>query len=204
MYVGSNITVRVRGGVWRATGCGHCGGRFRYYVEKTTVGHEHSAFMLFGSWATRRAEAKARRKLTRLLASATAAVPCPTCGNYQDSMLWEVRRGQFRWMRTNAIVLWCLAPFVFFPVAFVVVGNLIAALLGRNPDDPTTMWFGVASSLLLAVAPGTACYAAWKYRQAGFDPNRDIPEDERFGLALDLARPLENDAEFEPPPGDTR
>lgn len=180
------LTHKETGRTLRRATCEHCGTPFRYTVEITTKGEAwFDVLHIRKARAARMAREIAERRLRQALKYAPFPVPCPACGCYQDDMVAAVRYHQYKRMRWLVVGLACAAP-VLFCVAFGGVVFVIAPLLPALGQD-AFLSLVMVGSFVVAAGPAYAAYIRRRLKQAAFDPNRDIPEEERFTIARNWA-----------------
>lgn len=182
------VTARVNGRTTRTTTCGHCGASFEYVAEMKAEGKASYHFNIFKARATRKAQEQAERRLQKALATAPFAVPCPCCARYQDDMLWAVRSSQYRRMRWLVVGLYAAAPLLFFPPALLLSHYFVKDVIGLSVARTQGVFeLVMVLSFVIAAVPGFAAHLWRRARQRAFDPNRDIPEEERFAIARNWA-----------------
>jgi hypothetical protein len=103
------------------------------------------------------------------------AVPCPSCGWYQEHMIAQVRLARYGWLVRVGWLLFVLG------VGGIVVGGCLAIQLHTNP-----LWLGMGRVLqafaLLALFAPLASYLLKARLAARYDPNAgDVEERKRCG-----------------------
>jgi hypothetical protein len=164
-----NRTVVLHGSTIVVVRCRFCLEKYRYLLERRGQGQGYSD----GA-----ARDQARDRLNRALDTGIDPVPCPHCGRYQDNMVELLRKRRHAALR-------------FFGSASLVVGVLAGALIGlvvlaaadspRGVDVPAA----VIAFSLAAVPLNLGIVLLWvrRFKAAAYDPNKEIPREERLRLA---------------------
>ena len=176
VYVGLEYTAKYSGGVWRSEACERCGRPFHYYVFLSATGSGHSPYFLDNAGARGRAASRAQERLVRDLVTSPRPIPCPSCGWCNEPAARALRARRYRWMWELGLGL------VSFSGLGLALGLLLAFLiedLDAKKRAGPTIAVAVAGALF---ASGVVLLALRKVRERGFDPNRDIPDDERLTL----------------------
>ena len=144
----------VQGAVWKFVSCAHCQQRYAYLLELEATGEDYDLLFLDQEGSAERARVKAEQNLLQKSRNIVLAVPCPTCGFYQDDMS--------RRLKEEALIN-----------PLQIAGVVIAAL------SLVPLAFGIpyiwVLTIVLAVTGLTL--VTWGYVLAfRFDPNADDPE----------------------------
>ncbi|HEY1189708.1 MAG TPA: hypothetical protein VGE74_18820 [Gemmata sp.] len=99
------VTAKATGSGWRKHRCQHCNGRFGYKMTRTAEAEcPTGPFGLSREKALKQCKREAREALDELLATDVDSVPCPHCGQFQDSMI-ESMRGKARGGVSKALLI---------------------------------------------------------------------------------------------------
>jgi hypothetical protein len=177
LYFAEDVTARCRGQIWRWEECEHCGNEFYYVAEVVGEGTAHNplGWDTFGS--REKAISRAMEDLNRRLATQVVPAPCPHCLRFQSEMLPVVRRKQYRWMLSLALVL-----LVFAGPGFCV-GTFMGTIRPRGQEsgpDPLEM---ALIPPVCFLAAGTTVILLRVRRQTRYDPNAEEHQTERRLLA---------------------
>jgi len=208
--VGNTYTARVRGWVWRAVHCEHCGCEFayRYVATGSTIGF--SPLFLNNEGASNAASSRADMDLRTRLNQEVGVVFCPQCGWYQKNMVAKLHQPYL-----EALFGIALAPIVagatallmsvslFFAITpFLVL--LAASLLGDSylaaKEFGKVMVYAIVAllafggslflgkmGLVAALVIGGLVVLFCLYRGLLFNPNADPEKRKRMGKNKYLA-----------------
>jgi hypothetical protein len=105
LYFGTNYTSTSVGDALRGVRCEQCGGEYFYTACRITTGHGTSPYNLNNAGAAEQADAQAMVRLDEALRNITDPVPCPHCGWLQSSMMADVRRRRYGWLKVVALLV---------------------------------------------------------------------------------------------------
>ena len=145
--------------------CEKCGGRYRYRLERRSVGY---------AWAGPRvAEWTARRQAGRRLATDADLVACPDCGWFQSDMVAAARR---RWGRWTLRAMW-LVPLVSLVVVIGVWAYEMSGGTGRVTFAHLTPAerLRVVRAVVVAAATVVAVPPVRSLLASRINPNRGFP-----------------------------
>ena len=120
--IGQTTTARCHGEMLKVTQCEGCGSEYVYKIRRVGQGSGFSLLFLGNAGAQRSASSGAQANLRQKLATGVEAVPCPSCGLYQQAMVPLARKGFGLGLRRWAIAL------MLVPLAVVIVGCLLLAV----------------------------------------------------------------------------
>ena len=148
--------------------CDKCECQYCFVMTRIGSGTSSAPYGIGVGTATRSAEKKAQRDLTRLLERDTEPVPCPKCHWINDELVQGYRRGRFRQLGSFGIALGVLGT---------VVSLLIARIIWMSPPAersalPYVLGGGLAASLLVLRRLLLLQYGL----RALIRPNRNFPQ----------------------------
>ena len=89
IYFERTYTATLKGSKTKYTQCRCCGHSYSYQAEVIARGKGFSPYMLDDVGAKATAEKAAHDNFKTALYNAKCFTPCPKCGTYQHSMMWE-------------------------------------------------------------------------------------------------------------------
>ena len=163
--VWKSYRAEMTGVVLKTVQCTNCSTDYVYQMERTATGGGTSLYMLDNQGASNRASSSAKSNLESALERGFDAVPCPSCGWYQDYMIPKLRRGKWPWLTPVNVGLGIVGAIVFF-TSIVMTANyfdhrdefLVGVVIG---------WTVFGS--LWCIGIGLALAKYFKFRR--FDPN---------------------------------
>jgi hypothetical protein len=120
--IGQTSNVTCRGETLKVAQCEGCGSEYVYKIRRVGQGSGFSLLFLNNAGAQRSATSVAEGNLEHKLATGLEAVPCPSCGLYQQAMVPLARKGFGLELRRGAIAI------MLVPVAIVIVGCSLFAV----------------------------------------------------------------------------
>jgi hypothetical protein len=120
--IGQTTTARCRGETLKLVPCEGCGSEYVYKIRRVGQGSGFSLLFLGNAGAQRSATSGAETNLQQKLATGVEAVPCPSCGLYQQAMVPLARKGFGLALRR-----WAIAT-MLVPLAVVIVGCVLLAV----------------------------------------------------------------------------
>lgn len=175
------------GSVLKTVHCANCSTDYIYQMERTAAGGGTSLYMLDNQGASGRASASAESNLQSALNRGFDAVPCPSCGWYQDYMIPKMRRMKWSWLAPVNVALGIVGAIVFF-ASLIMTANYF------NRQDELLVGVVIGwtlFALLWCIGIGLAVAKHFKFRR--FDPNL---EDQQARIAAGRIRAITT-AEFE-------
>jgi hypothetical protein len=185
MY-GVRYSAKVKGKVPRLVTCEQCGHAYGYWLERTGVGSASSYFGIGMRGGGDRAASPAEDMLDERLGTECDAVPCPSCGWYQEPMIEQARLERYGWLVRGGWLLFVLGVFGF------VFGGCLVTALDKSPQ----LW-GVARGFqllagLAVFAPLVGHLLKWQLA-ARYDPNADDVEQRKQRGRKRAMNPKEHD-----------
>jgi hypothetical protein len=196
---GVHYSASVEGKVPRFVTCEQCGHAFGYWLKRTGAGSASSYLGIGMIGGRERASSRAEDNLEQRLRTECDAVPCPSCGWYQEHMIEQTRHERYGWLVRVGWLLFAVAVFAF------VFGGCLVTALDKIPAL-TGIARGTQAVALLALFAPLAGHLLRQQLSARYDPNADDVEErkqrgnKRAMKPKEYARLAPKPAGEEPPP----
>jgi hypothetical protein len=168
--VGVRYSARASGRVPRFVTCEQCSHGYGYWLERTGFGGAHSYFGIGMIGGRDRAASRAEANLEQRLRTECDAVPCPSCGWYQEHMIPQARREKFGWLYRGGWIVFAGAFFLLI-LSGCAIGPLLSKPLLLAAARAVQLFLVLA---LLAPLPG---YLLMKFLGEQYRPNDDAAEE---------------------------
>ena len=130
--IGTKNSVVAHGVVWKMVHCTHCGERYACQVQLAAVGRDVNLLFIDSAGSAERAKTQALEHLSHQARNAVVPIPCPNCGNYQETTARQMKESA--WMNRTQIVggAIVLASLIFLalPFDYIWIATIVLAVVG--------------------------------------------------------------------------
>jgi hypothetical protein len=186
--------------------CAHCDAVFNYRLERTAYAYISQYFSTISQAQKDRAADQAQEKLHNLLDQDFNCIPCPSCGEYQPSMVERLKVEQYRWMLRYQDMLLYLAGLCAVGALIFAVLVLADAAKLEQADWLLALGLGLTGFLCATACLGTWAAIKWAHGTwtAKYDPNDPAHHQERLAQGKEMAKSGFVEDEDEPRAGAVR
>jgi hypothetical protein len=110
LFFGTEYTVAATAAVMKQVHCERCGAHYHYAMARTGLARDCSFYCLNEEQTKARAHEKASAAARELLEKECEAVPCPSCGWYQQDVVAHLRKNRFPrvWKAGMGLLIACV------------------------------------------------------------------------------------------------